>query len=59
MVKVKGVADDMIANNLQPGYYPHPGEVLKDEIIYRGLSQRRVAQEIGVTVSQLNEVLKW
>lgn len=47
----------MIANNLEPSYLTHPGEVIKDELEYRGISQRRLADEIGVPVSQLNEVL--
>ena len=35
----------------------HPGEVIKDELEFRGISQRRLAIEIGVSVSQINEVL--
>ena len=35
----------------------HPGEVIKDEIEYRGVSQRALAAQIGVSYSQLNEVL--
>ncbi len=31
----------MIANNLEPAYLTHPGEVVKDEIEYRGISQRK------------------
>lgn len=49
--------DNMIANNLEPFYLTHPGEVIKDELQYRGISQRRLAEQIGVPVSQLNEVL--
>ena len=47
----------MIANNLEPHYLTHPGEVIKDELELRGISQRRLAAEIGVPASQLNEVL--
>ncbi len=40
------------------GFYPtHPGEILKDEIEYRGISQRRLAAEMGITYSVLNEIL--
>ena len=35
----------------------HPGEVIKDEIEYRGISQRALAMQIGVSYTQLNEVL--
>ena len=40
------------------GAYPtHPGEVLKDEIEYRKISQRKLAAEIGVSNTALNEIL--
>lgn len=35
----------------------HPGEIIKDEIEYRGISQRTLATQIGVSPTQLNEVL--
>ena len=31
----------MIANNLTPSEPIHPGEILKDEIEYRGISQKK------------------
>jgi addiction module HigA family antidote len=40
------------------GFYPtHPGEILKDEIEARGISQRMLASEMGITYSVLNEIL--
>ncbi|MBD5164670.1 HigA family addiction module antitoxin [Helicobacter sp.] len=56
-VKVEGVAPDMIANNLNPSSPIHPGEMIKDELDYRGISQKALAEEIGVPASVLNEVL--
>ena len=53
MVKNKGA----IANELKPFEPTHPGEVLKDEMDCRGISQRQLAHEIGVSSSLLNEVL--
>lgn len=47
----------MIANNLNPSSPIHPGEMIKDEIEYRGISQKALAAEIGVPASVLNEVL--
>lgn len=47
----------MIANNLEPTFPTHPGTVVKEEIAYRGISQRRLAESIGVSSSLLNEVL--
>ena len=39
-------------------YYPtHPGEVLKDEIEYRGISQKELALYIGVSPTAFNEML--
>ena len=42
---------------IEPYTPTHPGEVIKDEIEYRGVSQRALAAQIGVSYSQLNEVL--
>ena len=40
------------------GYTPtHPGEVLKDEIEYRKISQRQLAQQIGIPYKALNDLL--
>jgi addiction module HigA family antidote len=57
MITIPGVAPDMIANNIEPAYPTHPGEVLKDEIEYRGIPQRKLAAEMDVPYTQLNEVL--
>lgn len=45
------------ANKMIPYEPTHPGEVIKDEIEYRGISQRALAMQIGVSYTQLNEVL--
>jgi len=47
----------MIANNLTPSQPIHPGELIKDEIEYRGISQKKLAAEIGIPASVLNAVL--
>lgn len=47
----------MRANDVKPFVAVHPGELLKDEIEFRGLSQRALARRIGVSASVLNEVL--
>ena len=44
-------------SKIEPYTPTHPGEVIKDEIEYRGVSQRALAAQIGVSYSQLNEVL--
>ncbi|MBR6068329.1 MAG: HigA family addiction module antidote protein [Bacteroidales bacterium] len=44
--------------NLGYGAFPtHPGEVIKDEIESRGISQRQLADSIGLTYSVVNEIL--
>jgi addiction module HigA family antidote len=44
--------------NLGYGYTStHPGEVLKDEIEYRGISQTRLAKQMGMSYNILNDIL--
>jgi len=57
MITIQGVDPRMIANNLMPYEPVHPGELLKDEIEYRGISQRKFSAEIGICYSVLNEIL--
>lgn len=57
MVKMEGVDPRMIANNLTPYEPTHPGEILKEEIEFRGISQRKLAAQMGIAYSVLNEVL--
>lgn len=42
---------------LQPSVPIHPGEVLKDELAARNMSQRKFAALIGSSYSVLNEIL--
>lgn len=57
MIKIQGIDPDMIANNLTPAYPTHPGEVVKDEIEYRGISQRKLAEQMGISYKMLNDIL--
>ena len=54
---VVNLISDMIANNLNSSIAIHPGEMIKDEIEYRGIPQKALAAEIGLPASVLNEVL--
>jgi addiction module HigA family antidote len=48
----------MIMTNLGNAYIAiHPGEILKDELLARHISQKRFAELIGVSYSMLNEIL--
>ena len=57
MITLKGVDPKMIANNIEPSEPIHPGEVLKDEIEYRGISQRKLAEQIGISYKVINDIL--
>jgi addiction module HigA family antidote len=57
MITLKGVDPRMIANNLTPYEPTHPGAILKDEIEYRGLSQKELARRMGLSYTVLNEIL--
>lgn len=57
MIELSGTDPQMIANNLEPAFPTHPGEIVKDEIEYRGISQRKLAEQMGIGYSVLNEIL--
>ena len=57
MVTLNGVDPQMIANNMMPSNPVHPGKLLKEEIEYRGITQKQLAQQMGVSYSVLNEIL--
>ena len=40
------------------GFTPtHPGEVLKDEVVYRKISQSKLAAQMGMSYKILNDIL--
>ena len=57
MKHIAGVPDNMIANNLTPFIPTHPGDIFKDEIEYRGITQRQLSEATGIAYSVINEVL--
>ena len=57
MIHKAGVSDNMIANNLTPFISTHPGDIIKDEIEYRGITQRQLSETTGIAYSVINEVL--
>ena len=46
-----------VANNMVSSMLIHPGEMIKDEIIARGLTQKDLAQKMGVSYTVFNEIL--
>lgn len=57
MIRLKDIEPDMIANNLEPFEPTHPGELLKDEIECRKISQRQLAADMGVSYTVLNDIV--
>ena len=57
MITLNGVDPQMIANNMMPSEPVHTGLLLKEEIEYRGVTQKQLAQQMGVSYSVLNEIL--
>ncbi|MDY5766953.1 MAG: HigA family addiction module antitoxin [Alloprevotella sp.] len=57
MITIEGIDPRMIANNLDPFEPTHPGELLKEEIECRGISQKELSRQTGIPYTALNEVL--
>ncbi|MBP3536792.1 MAG: HigA family addiction module antidote protein [Muribaculaceae bacterium] len=57
MITLPGVSSEMIANNIVPFEPTHPGEMLREELECRGITQTKLAAEIGIKVSLLNELI--
>ena len=48
---------ERIANKMASSLLIHPGEMIKDEIIARGMTQKELAQKMGVSYTVFNEIL--
>lgn len=46
-----------MAQTNKPFIAVHPGELVKDEIEVRGISQKKLAEIIGIPYTMLNEIL--
>lgn len=57
MITLPNIDPSMIANNLTPFEPTHPGELIRDELEERHLTQSKLAEQIGVSPSLLNEVV--
>ena len=57
MDTTKNTIKNKIANNMTSSMLIHPGEMIKDEIIARGITQKELAQKIGVSYTVFNEIL--
>lgn len=57
MITLPNVETSMIANNLMPFEPTHPGELIKDELEARNMSQAALARQLGISPTVLNEVI--
>lgn len=57
MIEVQGIRWEMIANNIEPFEPTHPGELIKDEIECRKISQKRLSEDMGVAYTVLNDIV--
>ena len=57
MVKIQNIKEERMANNMMSSMLIHPGEMIKDEIIARGITQKELASQMGVSYTVFNEIL--
>lgn len=57
MVKKQKIKNGKTANEMMSSELIHPGEMIKDEIMARGLTQKKLAQQMGVSYTVFNEIL--
>ena len=55
-IHIKGIPDDMIANNLFPSNLIHPGEIIKDEIEAREMSSKELATLMSMSSIEVDSV---
>ena len=53
----KTTQEKEIANDMTSSMLIHPGEMIKDEIIARGITQKKLAKQMGVSYTVFNEIL--
>lgn len=57
MIDIESIDPKMIANNIEASEPTHPGDLLKEEIVYRGILQKKLAADMGVSYVVLNDML--
>ena len=50
-------SNNYYANDMMSSELIHPGEMIKDEIAARGITQKELAQQMGVSYTVFNEIL--
>ena len=51
------MGNEKYANNMMPSMLIHPGEMLKDEIEARGITQKDLSKRMGVSYTVFNDIL--
>ena len=57
MITLPGIDPSMIANNLTPFEPTHPGSLIRNELEERKMTQAKLAEQIGVSPSLMNEIV--
>ena len=57
MDTISNMVKNKTANNMTSSMLIHPGEMIKDEINARGITQKELAQQMGVSYTVFNEIL--
>jgi addiction module HigA family antidote len=53
----QNISEKSMANDMMSSMLIHPGEMIKDEIAARGISQKELAKQMGVSYTVFNEIL--
>ena len=57
MTTAKNTSAEKTANNMMSSELIHPGEMIKDELMARGMTQKELAKQMGVSYTVFNEIL--
>lgn len=57
MTKIKNITKEKTGNDMTSSELIHPGEMIKDELAARGITQKVMAQKMGVSYTVFNEIL--
>jgi antitoxin HigA-1 len=57
MITLPNIDPSMIANNQTPFEPTHPGQLIREELEEHHMTQAKLAEQIGVSSSLLNEVI--
>ena len=57
MDTLRNIPANKLANNMTSSLLIHPGEMIKDEIIARGITQKELSEQMGGSYTVFNEIL--